>query len=230
MILALAVLLLQAPTILSGTSGPCGTLGAAPAVAVVAEAAEADSTPSAAAPASAVDPRPDTSGNAAENSTPDSRANPVTESLPATESLEEPQPKAEAFVAAEPIPGRTSRGSISVAELRQEYRPELRRKQRDWLVMGAVEHGAATFDAWSTRRAISSGQAQELDPLLQPFAGNGSLYAAVQVGPLAFDYVGRRMLTSRHRWERRTWWVPQALSTAFSIASGAHNLGGRATP
>src|SRR5882724_8129552 len=52
-----------------------------------------------------------------------------------------------------------------------------------WLTLTIAQHGAATFDAWSTRRAISSGQCQERNPLLKPFAGNGSLYAAIQVGP-----------------------------------------------
>jgi hypothetical protein len=60
---------------------------------------------------------------------------------------------------------------------------------------------------------------------LRPFAENASLYAAIQVGPLVLDYVGKRMMTSQHGWLRHTWWIPQALSTAISLGSGAHNLG-----
>ena len=60
--------------------------------------------------------------------------------------------------------------------------------------------------------------------MLRPFAGNGSLYAIVQAGPIVFDYLGRRMMTSQHHWVRRTWWISQAVSTAMSLASGAHNL------
>ena len=60
--------------------------------------------------------------------------------------------------------------------------------------------------------------------MLRPFAGNGSLYAVVQVSPLLFDYVGRRMMTSQHSWIRRAWWVPQAVNTIVLLASGAHNL------
>jgi hypothetical protein len=96
--------------------------------------------------------------------------------------------------------------------------------RRKWLALMIAQHGAASFDAWSTRRAISSGQYQELNPTLRPFAGNASLYGAIQVGPLAFDYVGRRMMTSQHAWMRHVWWIPQALSTAMSLGSGAHNL------
>jgi len=52
------------------------------------------------------------------------------------------------------------------------------------------------------RRAITSAGAQELNPMLKPFAGNASLYAVIQVGPLMMDYVGRKMLYSRHSWVR----------------------------
>jgi hypothetical protein len=99
-----------------------------------------------------------------------------------------------------------------------------RLRRRMWLGLTIAQHSAATFDAWSTRRVISSGQGQELNPMLRPFAGNASLYAAIQVGPVLFDYVGHRMMDSRHGWERHTWWVPQALGTAMSVFSGAHNL------
>ena len=99
--------------------------------------------------------------------------------------------------------------------------------QAAWLGLAIAQHGAATFDAWSTRRAITQGGAQELNPMLKPFAGNRSIYAAVQVGPALLDYLGRRMMTSRHGLLRHTWWLPQALGTAASLASGVHNLGVR---
>jgi hypothetical protein len=104
----------------------------------------------------------------------------------------------------------------------------LAQQRRIWLGLSMAQHGAAAFDAWSTRRAITSGAGRELNPMLRPFAGNASLYAAIQVGPLVLDYVSRRMMTSRHGWERRTWWLPQTVGMAMSIASGAHNLGLRA--
>lgn len=94
-----------------------------------------------------------------------------------------------------------------------------------WIGLGIAEHSAAAFDAWSTRRVVSSGDGRELNPLLHPFAGNASLYAAIQVTPLLLDYVSRRMMNSHREWERRTWWMPQSLSTALSLAGGIHNLG-----
>jgi hypothetical protein len=83
----------------------------------------------------------------------------------------------------------------------------------------------AAFDAWSTRRFVSNGTGQQLNPILRPFAGNASLYAAMQVGPTILDVVSRRMMTSRHEWMRHTWWLPQAVSAALSVGCGIHNLG-----
>jgi hypothetical protein len=112
-------------------------------------------------------------------------------------------------------------GPVSLAPL-QDRSERLRR--REWVALSIAQHSATTFDAWSTRHVISSGQGRELNPMLRPFAGNGSLYAVVQVGPVVLDYLGRRMMTSQHDWARHTWWIPQAVSTAMSLASGAHNL------
>ena len=95
--------------------------------------------------------------------------------------------------------------------------------RRTWLLLSFAQHGAATFDAYSTRRAISTG-AVEGDPLMRPFAGSPGIYAAIQAGPLALDYVAARMQRSQHQLFRRTWWVPQAASTAMFVVSGVHNL------
>ena len=111
-------------------------------------------------------------------------------------------------------------GTISVDELRAEQR----RKERVWMGLGVAAHSAATFDAWSTRRAISTYGAQELNPILRPFAGNASLYAAIQVGPALMDYVGKRMMYSRKNFVRRLWWIPQSASFASSLFCGAHNV------
>jgi len=111
--------------------------------------------------------------------------------------------------------------TVSVGQLLGEER----HKDRLWMGLGAAAHGAATFDAWTTRRAITTAGGQELNPLLKPFAGNASIYAAIQVGPLMMDYVGKKMMYSRHSWVRRMWWVPQTASFASSLFCGVHNLG-----
>ena len=54
--------------------------------------------------------------------------------------------------------------------------------------------GAAAFDAWSTRRAISEGYGTEANPLLRPFSHSNAMYAATQVSPLVMDFIGKRMM------------------------------------
>jgi hypothetical protein len=110
--------------------------------------------------------------------------------------------------------------TISVAELQAENR----RKLMMWKGLAIAASGAATFDAWSTRHAITTYGAQELNPLLKPFAGNASLYAAIQVAPVLLDFAGRKMMYSRYSWVRSVWWVPQSASFVSSIFCGAHNL------
>ena len=110
--------------------------------------------------------------------------------------------------------------TVSVAQLRAEDR----RKELMWKGLIIASSGAATFDAWSTRHAITTSGAQELNPLLKPFAGNASLYAAIQVGPALLDFAGKKMMYSSHPWVRRIWWVPQSASFVSSIFCGAHNL------
>jgi hypothetical protein len=87
----------------------------------------------------------------------------------------------------------------------------------------AVSHGAAAFDAWTTRRAVSGGYGVEGDPLQRPFAHSGAIYATTQVTPLIMDYLGHRMMRSRNPWIRKAWWVPQAASTSVSLGAGIHN-------
>jgi hypothetical protein len=95
--------------------------------------------------------------------------------------------------------------------------------RREWLALMVLEHGAAAFDAYSTREAISRG-AKEEDPLMRPFAHSPAIYAAIQVGPVLLDVLARHMQRSQYNFVRRTWWVPQSASTGVSVFSGFHNL------
>ena len=125
-------------------------------------------------------------------------------------------PSAEAPAAIEPfVPGPAKPG------MRASY--ETARTRRTWYGLIAVSHGAAAFDAWSTRRALSSGYGVEADPFLRPFAHSNALYAATQVSPAVMDYIGHRMMTSDHTVLRRFWWVPQAAGATFSFGAGFHN-------
>src|ERR1700683_2137577 len=101
--------------------------------------------------------------------------------------------------------------------------------RRNWLVLSVLEHGAAAFDAYSTREAISRG-AVEGDPLMRPFAHSPAIYAALQVGPVLFDVLARHMQRSQYNFERRTWWVPQTASAGMSVFAGVHNMNLKTQP
>jgi hypothetical protein len=142
--------------------------------------------------------------------------------LTATPILAAGQP----FVAVTPVArpsGSSAFRAPPVIESRARF--EEQRRRRLWMALGITQHSTAAFDAWTTRRVISNGYGYEMDPLLRPFAGNASLYAAIQVAPVALEYLGWRMMHSHHEWERRFWWMPQSLGAAMNLASGVHNLG-----
>lgn len=104
-------------------------------------------------------------------------------------------------------------------------RPQETRGQRAaWYALAVAGHGAAAFDAYSTRQALAGNYGAEGNPLLRPFAHSSAIYAATQVSPAVMDLIGKRMMVSSHPWMRRMWWVPQAAGSGFSIAAGAHNL------
>lgn len=97
-------------------------------------------------------------------------------------------------------------------------------QRKVWYTLAIAGHSAAAFDAWSTRRAISGGYGTEANPLLRPFAHSGALYVATQVSPALMDFLGKRMMTSRHGMFRKLWWLPQAAGAGVSFAAGAHNV------
>ena len=117
--------------------------------------------------------------------------------------------------------------ALAIQPVKAAYtRPRETRGQRvAWYALAVTGHGAAAFDAYSTRRALSGGYGTETNPLLRPFAHSGALYAATQVSPVVMDFIGKRMMVSENRWVRRMWWLPQAAGSGFSIAAGGHNMG-----
>lgn len=96
------------------------------------------------------------------------------------------------------------------------------KQQRAWFLLGLAQHGAAFFDARTTRDAMS--HYHELDPLLRPFARSAALYPVMQIGPAGLDWLALRMASSHHRWLRRLWWLPQTAAAAGFVWSGVHNL------
>jgi hypothetical protein len=51
------------------------------------------------------------------------------------------------------------------------------------------------------------------------------MYVATQVSPAVMDFVGKRMMVSRHPLVRKMWWIPQVAGSGASMAAGVHNMG-----
>ena len=101
---------------------------------------------------------------------------------------------------------------------------EASRQRKLWYALSFTGAGAASLDAWSTRRAITRGYGVEGNPMLRPFSHSGTLYAATQVSPLVMDFIGKRMMTSQHPLLRKVWWLPQALGSSVSVSAAIHNI------
>jgi hypothetical protein len=154
----------------------------------------------------------------------------------ATDSLSQPLPSApepkiknDAELAAaemmEPgyTPGSQPAKPISGVKMSISRPSETPTERRLWYALSITGSGAAAFDAWSTRRAISEGYGTEANPLLRPFSHSGAMYAATQVSPLVMDFIGKRMMVSEHKWIRNMWWLPQSAGTSVSLFAGVHN-------
>jgi hypothetical protein len=132
-------------------------------------------------------------------------------------SAPEPKLKPEA----EPVPLRSAAQPFLPVRPRPAETP---RQRKMWYGLMALGHAGAGFDAWTTRRAVSSGYGQEANPFLKPFANSNAIYAATQASPAFMDFLGKRMMVSQNPWIRRLWWVPQVSGAGLSFYAGAHNL------
>jgi hypothetical protein len=133
---------------------------------------------------------------------------------------------------AAPVPAAAAQESQSLETLRLQQPGKYGKmklveeapSRRKWIALSVAVHGAAAFDAYSTRQAIGRG-AVEADPMMRPFANSPAIYAAIQVAPVALDFAARRMQHSHNVFVRRMWWLPQSGGAAIYLFSGVHNLG-----
>jgi hypothetical protein len=137
----------------------------------------------------------------------------------------EPKVKTDAEIASAGLieRGYTPAAPIKGVRMSMTRPTETPRQRKLWYALAITGSGAAAFDAWSTRRAISQGYGTEANPLLRPFSHSGAMYAATQVSPLVMDYIGKRMMVSQHKWMRSMWWLPQSAGSGFSLYAGVHN-------
>jgi hypothetical protein len=102
--------------------------------------------------------------------------------------------------------------------------PAARISTKRWWALSAAMHGAATFDAYSTRHFMLNGTGYELNPVFRPIAGSPAIYAAIQIVPVALDVVSRKMMRSENPMLRRFWWMPQSIAATSSFICAAHNM------
>jgi hypothetical protein len=127
--------------------------------------------------------------------------------------------------AAAPIQPASPASGFQPAAIKPAITGEYRMPHKKvWLGLMAVGHGTAAFDAWSTRRAVSGGYGTESNPLLRGASHSNMIYAATQVSPAVMDFLGRKMMMSRHGWMRKMWWLPQAAGASMSFTAGVHNM------
>jgi len=148
-------------------------------------------------------------------------SNDIAKEAPAAAPLPSaPEPKVKPDVE----PSAVQPGSQPFRPVKAITRPRETATQRKlWYGLLVAGHAGAAFDAWSTHRAVAGGYGQEANPFLRPYANSNAIYVATQVSPAVMDYVGRRMMTSRHPMVRRFWWVPQVAGPSFSFSAGMHN-------
>lgn len=127
--------------------------------------------------------------------------------------------------AAEPIAPGSAPLSVRPGKAAFNREDVSERQKKTWYALMFASSGAAGFDAWSTRRAISGGYGTEANPLLAPFAHSNALYAATQVSPVVMDIIGRKMMSSQYPLLRKMWWLPQTAGTGMSVFAGVHNVG-----
>jgi len=130
-------------------------------------------------------------------------------------SLKLALPTAEPMLAMQPLVEQSPKG--------EAIRPSVK-EIRLWRSLVIAEHSAALFDAWSTRRSISSGNGYERNPLIKPFANSPAIYPVLQVAPLGVDFLSHRLMRSNNAFLRRVWWVPQVASVGGSLWVGARNI------
>ena len=126
---------------------------------------------------------------------------------------------------AEPEPAPAPEPFIAVTKTKPAGFGHMSTKK--WWALSAAMHGAATFDAWSTRRFMSNGTGQELNPMFKPFAGSNAIYAReTPTIPVALDFLSRHMMHSEHPVIRKFWWAPQAIYDRSVVCECRHPQSG----
>jgi hypothetical protein len=97
-----------------------------------------------------------------------------------------------------------------------------------WLTLTAIGQAAALTDATNTLRLRNQDPGwSEADPLARPFVRlPAPAYLTVVVAFTGMiSMASLRMHNSSNQWERRLWWVPQAIQIGLNTAAAVHTEG-----
>ena len=102
------------------------------------------------------------------------------------------------------------------------------------LALGVAQSAALLADGITTQQRVQQGYT-ETDPVTRLFLGAkpnwGGMAPLGAAQCLLETWVAERMHTSRHKWVRRFWWVPQSVGIGGNIwGAGATVRGGWAGP
>lgn len=94
------------------------------------------------------------------------------------------------------------------------------------VTLASVQTAALVADGVTTRQYESRGDVED-DPVAKFILGDRPTWArmapAGAVLVIGEMWLAERMKTSRHAWERKTWWLPMVLGTAANTYEAVHN-------
>jgi len=100
-------------------------------------------------------------------------------------------------------------------------------RDRQIVLLAAGQSAALLYDGVTTRQFLNRGYV-EIDPFARVFIGRkptwGRMAPMGMVQVAAEMWLAERMKTSRNRWVRRLWWLPQTIGTSANSASIENNL------
>jgi hypothetical protein len=102
------------------------------------------------------------------------------------------------------------------------------------LTLGVAQSAALVTDGITTRERVQQGYT-ETDPVtrlvLGPKPSWGAMAPLGAAQCLLETWLAERMRTSRYKWVRRIWWVPQSVGISGNVWGARENIGNaRARP
>ena len=107
--------------------------------------------------------------------------------------------------------------------------PKPSRPTKVWIAMAVASETAAILDTKTTLdvKAKYPTVFRESDPLARAFVKlPAPAYFGTSIAIIgALDFASWKIAGSRHRWQRRLWWLPMAVQTGVSADSAIWNHG-----